>query len=101
MNLEYVPLLPVQRDLHGVPRGPGRFREYLRTIFPGDGTVAELLPLLAMNPMGKGHVTALLDGLLAADADPAPGRRALVPPPSSASLPVPFAASRPAYNDGR
>jgi hypothetical protein len=46
-----------------------RFRQYLRTIFPHDDGADQLLPLLAMNPMGKDHVTALLDELLAMDAD--------------------------------
>src|SRR5215471_9578959 len=76
MNLEYVPLVQVMRDLHDIPRGHPpdfngmkRFREYLRTIFPLDDTEDQLLPLLAMNPMGKDHVTALLDALLAMDAD--------------------------------
>lgn len=32
MNLEYVPLLQVQRDLYKLPRGFERFREYLRTM---------------------------------------------------------------------
>jgi hypothetical protein len=69
MKLDYVPLLQVQRDLHGIPRGRERFRQYLRTIANEDGTDIELIPLLIMNPMGKDHVTALLDGLLALDAD--------------------------------
>jgi hypothetical protein len=76
MNLDYVPLLRVMRDLHDIPRGQPpdfngkkRFRQYLRTIFPpGEGAVP-LIPLLAMNPMGKDHVTALLDAYLAMDAD--------------------------------
>ena len=68
MNLQYVPLLQIQRDLQGMPRNYERFRRYLRTIFP-DGATVELPPLLAMNPMGKDHVTALLDALLALDAD--------------------------------
>lgn len=76
MNIDYVPLLQIMRDLHDIPRGNPpdfnglkRFREYLRTIFPQDGSADQLLPLLAMNPMGKDHVAALLDGLLALDAD--------------------------------
>jgi hypothetical protein len=76
MNLDYVPLLRVMRELHRIPRGQPpdfngrkRFRQYLRTIFPLDDTADQLLPLLAMNPMGKDHVTALLDALLAMDAD--------------------------------
>src|SRR5262249_51419221 len=69
MHLEYVPLLRVQRELHGLPRNSERFRQYLRTILAKDGTVLELPSLLVMNPMGKDHVTALLDALLALDAD--------------------------------
>jgi hypothetical protein len=68
VKLDYVPLLQIQRDLHGMPRGMGRFREYLRTISP-DGANLELPSLLAMNPMGQEHVTALLDALLALDGD--------------------------------
>ena len=43
MNLDYVPLLRVMRDLHSIPRGQPpdfngmkRFRQYLRTIFDYD-----------------------------------------------------------------
>src|SRR5215467_12283214 len=76
MNLDYVPLLRVMRELHSIPRGQPpdfngmrRFRQYLRTIFPQDESAGQLLPLLAMNPLGKDHVTALLDALLAMEAD--------------------------------
>lgn len=69
MKLEYVPLLRVQRELQGIPRGMRRFRQYLRTILNPDGPTVELPPLGIMNPMGKEHVTALLDALLALDAD--------------------------------
>ena len=82
MNLDYVPLLRVMRKLHDIPRGQPpdfndmkRFRQYVRTIFPRkkngeiDENAVYLLPLLAMNPMGKDHVTAPLDAYLAMDAD--------------------------------
>jgi hypothetical protein len=76
MNLEYVPLLRVMRELQGIPRGQPpdfhgkrRFKQYLRTIFDYDRKVVKLPLLLAMNPMGKDHVTALLDAYLALDAD--------------------------------
>ena len=68
MNLNYVPLLQIQRELQGLPRNYERFRQYLRTISP-DGATLELPPLGIMTPMGKDHVTALLDALLALDAD--------------------------------
>ena len=67
MNLEYVPLLRIQRELQGLPRNYRRFQQYLRTMLNQDGV--ELPPLGIMNPMGKDHVTALLDALLALDAD--------------------------------
>jgi RimJ/RimL family protein N-acetyltransferase len=68
MNFTYVPLLQIQRELQGLPRNYARFRQYLRTISP-DGETLELPPLGIMNPMGKDHVTALLDALLKLDAD--------------------------------
>ena len=41
MKLDYVPLLRIQRELHDLPRGMERFREYLRTIWsPADGMVS-------------------------------------------------------------
>jgi hypothetical protein len=82
MNLDYVPLLRVMRKLHSIPRGQPpdfngmkRFLQYVRTIFPRkrngeiDENAVYLLPLLAMNPMGKDHVSALVDAYLAMDAD--------------------------------
>jgi hypothetical protein len=69
MKLDYVPLLQVQRGLQGIPRGIGRFRQFLRTMAGRDGTCLELPSLNYMNPMARDHVTALLDALLALDAD--------------------------------
>jgi hypothetical protein len=69
VKVDYVPLLQVQRDLHGIPRGMERFRQYLRTIANEDGTSLGLPSLVTMNPMGKDHVTALLEQFLAMDAD--------------------------------
>jgi hypothetical protein len=69
MNLTYIPLLQIQRELQGLPRNMDRFRQYLRTMIGSDGNTLELPPLGIMNPMGKEHVTALLDAYLALDAD--------------------------------
>jgi hypothetical protein len=69
VKLEYVPLFQIQRTLQGLPRDYERFRQYLRTIRSPDGKNLELPSLIAMNPMGKEHVTDLLDALLALDAD--------------------------------
>lgn len=69
MNLEWVPLLEVQRDLQRLPRGMERFREYLRVMLNEDGDNLRLPPLVAMNPMGRDHVAAVVDALLALDAE--------------------------------
>jgi len=76
MQFEYVPLLRIQRDLHGLPRDYARFQQYLKTIFKKDGTGIELPSLLVMNPMGKDHVARLLDVYLALDADAIAARAA-------------------------
>jgi len=68
MKLQFVPLLRLQRDLYTIPRGMSRFHEYIATMV--DASSGDLkLPLTAMNPMGKEHVPALLDGWIALDAD--------------------------------
>lgn len=73
MNIRHRPLLQIQRDLHEKPRTMERFYEYLRTIFGGDvseeNDTPQLVPLIAMNPMGRTHVNARLDQLLALGAE--------------------------------
>ncbi len=69
MRLEHVPLLQIQRDLYLLPRGMERFQAYLKTMFAPGGEELRLPPLVAMNPMGKDHVPARLDALLAFDAE--------------------------------
>jgi hypothetical protein len=69
MNVEYVPLLPVLRELYNTPRGRDRFREYLATMLTADRSDIGIPPLVIVNPMGRDHVSALLDALLAVDAD--------------------------------
>jgi hypothetical protein len=69
VKLEYVPLFQAQRELQGMPRDYHRFRKYLEMIKRADGKSLELPSLIAMNPMGREHVTSLLDALLAMDAD--------------------------------
>jgi hypothetical protein len=69
MKLRYVPLLSVQQEIQGLPKNRARFMQYLRTIMNADGTGPELTPLLLANPMAKDHVTALLNALIAFDAD--------------------------------
>lgn len=68
MNFDYIPTLQIQRDLYAMPRGFERFWEYIATMV--DPETHDLkLPLVAMNPMGKDHIPALLDQFLAFDAD--------------------------------
>jgi len=68
MKLTFVRLLQIQRDLYGLPRNMERFRAYLATMTdPATGDLK--LPLVAMNPMGKEHVPALLDEWIALGAD--------------------------------
>jgi hypothetical protein len=76
MQLDYIPLLRIQRDLYAIPRGMDRFRAYLRTMLNDDGTDVELTPLVAMNPMGKDQVRDLLDALLALEVDEVGARAA-------------------------
>jgi hypothetical protein len=68
VKVSFVPLLQVQRDLYALPRGMERFREYIKTMTNADSGDLEL-PLVAMNPMGKEHVPALIDEYLALGAE--------------------------------
>ena len=68
MKLSFLPLLQIQRDLYAMPRGMERFREYIKTMTdPETGDLA--LPLVAMNPMGKDHIPALIDEYIALGAE--------------------------------
>lgn len=73
MNIQHVPLLQIQLELHEKPRDMARFYEYLRTIFGGEVSEENdtplLAPLIAMNPMGRTHVNARLTQLLALGAE--------------------------------
>ena len=69
MTLQWINLLRIQRNLYAIPRGMARFREYLRVMIAENGKDLLLPPLVAMNPMAKDHVPALLDALLALDAE--------------------------------
>ena len=52
MELEFVPLLGIQRDIYRLPRGRERFEAYLHTMV--DSRTGDLaLPLVDMNPMGR------------------------------------------------
>jgi hypothetical protein len=76
MKLIYVPLLATLRAVYAVPRSRERFETYLQTILNEERTDISLLPLLVANPMAKEHVTAILDDLLALDAETIAARAA-------------------------
>jgi hypothetical protein len=86
MDLEFVPLLQVQRDLYRVPRGRERFGAYLRSMLTPDGKDLRL-PLVAMNPMARDHVPALLDDFLALAADEEAARTVNAALPELADVP--------------
>ncbi|WP_165246234.1 hypothetical protein [Paludisphaera soli] len=65
MNLEFIPLLAAQRELYRIPRGPARFGPYVRMMRDDP----EAAPLVALNPMARDHVPALIDALIGLDAD--------------------------------
>jgi hypothetical protein len=69
MKFDFVPLLQLQRELYRIPRGRERFEEYLRVMLKDDRSDVQLPPLVIMNPMGKDHVPARLDTLLALHAE--------------------------------
>lgn len=69
--MEFIPLLPIQRDLLNIPRGMARFHTYLDTVLTSTKDEVELVPMLAMNPMSHDHVAAALDRLLVMDAESA------------------------------
>ena len=90
MDIEFVTLLQVQRDIYSIPRGPDRFSAYLKAMVNSDGTDVRLPPLVAMNPMGKDHVPALLDRLLAMDAEATAARAAAEATTRVTGVPVDF-----------
>lgn len=69
MKLDYIPLLNLQRDLYRIPRGRDRFRSYARMMEEDALGESRLAPLVALNPMARDHVPALLDALIALDAE--------------------------------
>lgn len=68
MSIAYVPLLRRIRPLYDLPREPDqRFPFYIAQVRAGETIGCP--PLVAYNPMGKAHVGAYLDGLIALDVD--------------------------------
>ena len=73
MKCAFVPLLRRQRELYRLPRGGERFDAYLRLLNP-DRPADLVAPLLIINPMAREPVAAVLDALLALDAEQAAAR---------------------------
>ncbi|VTR99161.1 hypothetical protein [Tuwongella immobilis] len=69
MALEYESLLELQRQLYSMPLNRTRFEAYLRMMLTEDRSAPRYPPLVAINPMGKGHCTQRIEQLLALDAD--------------------------------
>lgn len=69
MPFEFVPLLQHQRDLYAISNGQERFQAYLATMLNAEASDVEFMPMVTMNPMGKDHIPAMLDTLLAMDAE--------------------------------
>ncbi|MFD3165330.1 hypothetical protein [Herpetosiphon sp. NSE202] len=69
MQLDYVSLLSIQRQLMSIPRGSDRFEQYLKTLLDDQQRELALAPLVMINPMAKDHVARILDQLIAFDAD--------------------------------
>jgi len=68
LNLEYVPLLDMQRNLYAMPTGMERFEAYLDMMIDRE-TGDMKLPLASMNPMGKSHLVQFIDTLIGLGAD--------------------------------
>ena len=62
MEIEYVPVLVVLRDLYARPRDASRFGAYLDAMLQGTGDV--VLPIAAANPMAREHALARVVELL-------------------------------------
>lgn len=67
MNITYVPVLAILRDLYSQPRDLNRFRTYLDTMLQGTDDV--VVPITVANPMAKEHALAKATELLALGAE--------------------------------
>jgi hypothetical protein len=67
MDVTYIPVLAVLRDLYAQPRDFNRFRNYLDAMLQGTDDV--VLPITVANPMAKEHALARVEELLALGAD--------------------------------
>lgn len=68
MQVEYIPSLLRQRAIYDLPRGQASFEAYTASMLNSQRDGIEW-PFAALNPMGKEHVAAHYDALLAFDAE--------------------------------
>ena len=100
MELEFVSLLGIQRELYRLPRGRERFEAYLRAMV--DPRTGDLdLPLVDMNPMGKEHLPRLLDRLLELDAEAVGADAAASTQSATADVPGAFRVGLVVADDAR
>ena len=68
MKSTYLPLLKIQRDFYEKPMSRDRFQEYMKTMLKENKSDLQL-PLVAMNPMGKEHLSPYLERLIQMEID--------------------------------
>ena len=68
MSFEVLPLLDIQRQLLAQPRDFARFKGYLKTLLNAEGDAVEL-PINAFNPMSKEPIAAILNAMIALNAE--------------------------------
>ena len=66
MKLDLFPTLQIQREFFAKPREIARFWEYLGILSDGDDIVT---PINSLNPMGREHNAAMVEELIAIDAE--------------------------------
>ena len=69
MPIIHIAVLAEQYRLQQMPRSMERFQEYINTLLNEGHTDADLVPLVAMNPMGREHITERVAEYLALDAE--------------------------------
>ena len=62
MDVSYIPVLGVLRDLYAQPRDVKRFRNYLAAMLGGTDDI--VLPITGANPMAKEHALRAVERLL-------------------------------------
>jgi hypothetical protein len=67
VNIAYLPVLPILRDLYRQPRDMQRFQKYIASLTGGTDDV--VLPIGVANPMAREHAVTRIDDLLALGAD--------------------------------